>query len=37
MKKSVLRAKLKERKNKVEKISNDKTKKKPTRRRKNND
>lgn len=32
MKKSVLRAKLKERKNKV-----DKTKKKPARRRRNND
>lgn len=37
MKKSVLRVKLKERKNKVEQTKNDKTKKKPARRRKNND
>ncbi len=37
MKKSVLRSKLKERRNKVEQINNDKTKKKPARRRKNND
>ena len=37
MKKSVLRAKLRERKSKVEQISNDKTKKKPARRRKRND
>jgi hypothetical protein len=37
MKKSVLRAKLKERKNKVEQTNNDKTKKKPARRRKSND
>lgn len=37
MKKSVLRAKLKERKNELEQISNGKTKKKPTRRRKSND
>ena len=37
MKKSVLRAKLKERKNKVEQTNNDKTKKKPARRRKSID
>lgn len=37
MKKSVLRAKLKERKNKVKQTNNDKTKKKPARRRKSND